>query len=161
MPRAPRSENTPRPTSVFTPARLAPAAPAKEPVGRASATNADPRSTTKNPTAPATTAKIVATIHAFTMKPDSMALRTSQGATGAGRPGHGELGEQIEDQHQRHHEEAHRPALPGGRPVVAVIGEQHAQPGGGEADHRGPEDRQARPAGQPQRGGGRPHQQGG
>ena len=45
--------------SVLTPIRLAPAAPANEPLGIAWATNAEPRSTTKKPTAPPTTATIV------------------------------------------------------------------------------------------------------
>ncbi len=68
MTSAPASANTPSPTSVLTPIRLAPAAPAKAPWGTASATNADPRMTTKNPTTPATTATIVATTQAFIMK---------------------------------------------------------------------------------------------
>src|SRR6516164_8700989 len=111
MPSAPSSENTPSPTSVFTPIRLAPAAPAKAPVGSASATNADPRSTTKNPTAPATTATMAPTIHALTMKPDSIAqapasaCRRAARSPGAGRAG--VLGQQVADEHQRHHEEAH------------------------------------------------------
>jgi hypothetical protein len=71
---APASENTPSPTSVLTPIRLAPAAPAKAPWGTASATNADPRMTTKNPTTPATTATIVATIQAFIMNGANTAL---------------------------------------------------------------------------------------
>ena len=73
MPSAPRTENTPRPMSVLIPIRLAPAAPAKAPVGSASATKAEPRSTTKKPTAPATTATTPATTHALNMNPDSMA----------------------------------------------------------------------------------------
>ena len=64
--------------SVLTPIRLAPAAPANEPLGMAWATNAEPRSTVKNPTAPPTTATIVATIQALTMKPENTA--TSAGA---------------------------------------------------------------------------------
>ena len=72
MPSAPSRENTPRPTSVLTPIRLAPAAPANAPVGSASATNAEPRSTTKNPTTPATTATIEATIQVLVMKPENM-----------------------------------------------------------------------------------------
>ncbi len=36
-----------------------------------------------------------------------------------------------------HHEEAHRPALLGRGPVVAVVGEEDAQPGGGDADAAG------------------------
>ena len=41
------------------PMRLAPAAPAKAPLGMAWAGKAEPRSTTKNPTTPATTATMV------------------------------------------------------------------------------------------------------
>ena len=58
--------------SVFTPIRLAPAAPAKAPFGIACAGNAEPRSTTKKPTTPAITATIVATIHALTMKAENI-----------------------------------------------------------------------------------------
>ena len=57
---------------VLMPTRLAPAAPANEPLGIAWATNAEPRRTTKNPTAPPTTATIVATIQALTMNPENM-----------------------------------------------------------------------------------------
>ena len=46
------SENTPRPSSVLTPIRLAPAAPANEPFGIAWAANAEPRRTVKKPTTP-------------------------------------------------------------------------------------------------------------
>ena len=53
---------------MFTPIKLAPAAPANAPFGIACAGNADPRSTTKYPTTPAITATIVATIQAFVMK---------------------------------------------------------------------------------------------
>ncbi len=65
IPSAPPSENTPRPSSGLTPTRLAPAAPANEPFGTAWATNAEPRMTVKNPTAPPTIATSVATIQAF------------------------------------------------------------------------------------------------
>ena len=72
MPRAARSENTPRPTSGLMPMRLAPAAPAKAPLGMAWAGKAAPRSTTKKPTTPATTATMVATSQALTMKPENI-----------------------------------------------------------------------------------------
>ena len=52
---------------MLIPIRAAPAAPANEPLGSACAANADPRVTTKKPTAPATTATIVPTIQALTM----------------------------------------------------------------------------------------------
>ena len=58
---APPREKTPRPSSVLTPIRLAPAAPAKDPLGIAWAANAEPRMTVKNPTTPATTATMLAT----------------------------------------------------------------------------------------------------
>ena len=58
--------------SVLTPIRLAAAAPANEPLGIACATNAEPRSTTKKPTAPPTIATIVATIQALTMNPENI-----------------------------------------------------------------------------------------
>ena len=72
MPSAPSNEKTPKPMSVLTPIRLAPAAPANEPLGTACATNADPRSTTKKPTMPATTATMLATSQALTMKPENI-----------------------------------------------------------------------------------------
>ena len=58
------------------PTRLAAAAPANEPLGMACATNAEPRSTTKKPTAPPTTATIVATIQALTMNPENIACQS-------------------------------------------------------------------------------------
>ena len=54
------------------PSRLAPAAPANAPLGMAWAGNAEPRSTTKNPTTPATGATIVATAQVFIMNPANM-----------------------------------------------------------------------------------------
>ena len=69
MPSAPPTEKTPSPSSVETPTRLAPAAPANDPFGIACATNADPRMTMKKPTAPPTIATSVATSQALTMKP--------------------------------------------------------------------------------------------
>ena len=72
--RAPPSEKTPRPRSVLTPIRMAPAAPAKDPLGSACAANADPRRTVKNPTTPPTTATMLATSHALTMKPENMVV---------------------------------------------------------------------------------------
>ena len=52
--------------------RFAPAAPAKAPLGMAWAGKAAPRSTTKKPTTPATTATMVATSHALTMNPENI-----------------------------------------------------------------------------------------
>ena len=72
MPSAPARANTPRPSSVLTPIRLAPAAPAKDPFGIACAANAEPRRTVKNPTTPATTATMLATSQALTMNPENM-----------------------------------------------------------------------------------------
>ena len=74
IPSAPPSENTPSPMSALTPTRLAAAAPANEPLGTACATKAEPRRTTKKPTAPPTTATIVATTQALTMKPENTQL---------------------------------------------------------------------------------------
>ncbi len=73
MPRAASTEKAASPTSGLSPTRLANAAPAKAPFGIACAWNAAPRSTTKNPTMPATTATIVALVQALTMKPENMA----------------------------------------------------------------------------------------
>ena len=72
IPSAAPTEKTPSPMIVLTPMRLAAAAPANEPLGMACATNAEPRSTTKKPIAPPTTATIVATIQALTMNPENM-----------------------------------------------------------------------------------------
>ena len=140
MPSAPASENTPSPISVLMPSRLAPAAPANAPCGTASATNAEPRSTTKKPTTPATTATIVATTQVLTMNPENMPVtpppagcgRAPPPGTAPAWPRRG----QIAEEDQRDDEEADRPALPGRRPVVAVVGQQHAQPAGGQADER-------------------------
>ena len=76
IPRAAPTEKTPSPTSGLMPMRLAPAAPAKAPFGMAWAGNAEPRSTTKKPTTPATTATMVATSHALAMKPVNIRPRT-------------------------------------------------------------------------------------
>jgi len=84
MPSAPSRENTPRPTIVLIPSRLAPAAPAKDPLGTAWATKADPRRTTKNPTTPATRATIVASVQVLTMKPENTSQPSP--ATTAGFP---------------------------------------------------------------------------
>jgi hypothetical protein len=65
MDSAPMSAKTARPISVLMPSKLAPAAPANAPCGTASATNAAPRNTMKNPTTPATTAAMVATVQVF------------------------------------------------------------------------------------------------
>ena len=83
MPSAPMSAKTPSPMRVLTPMRLAPAAPANAPCGTASATNDEPRSTMKNPTMPATTATMVATVQVFTMKPENIAALPA----GPGLPG--------------------------------------------------------------------------
>src|SRR5260221_6017821 len=77
IPSAPSTENTARPMSVLMPSRLAPAAPANAPLGMAWAGNAEPRSTTKYPTTPATTATIVAVVQAFIMKPGANMLSPS------------------------------------------------------------------------------------
>ena len=63
---------TPSPKSVETPTRLAPAAPAKEPLGIAWAAKAEPRTTVKKPTTPATTATMPETSQALTMKPSNI-----------------------------------------------------------------------------------------
>src|SRR5215469_7695768 len=112
MASAPARENTVSPASVLTPIRLAPAAPANAPVGSASATKAEPRTTTKNPTTPATTATIVATSQVSVMK----LLNIRLPAPVAPRPG-----QQEEGQDESHDKEAHRPAVPGRGPVEAVV----------------------------------------
>ncbi len=61
--------------------------------------------------------------------------RTSPAA--AGEAGRG-LRQQVADEDQRDHEEAHRPARLLRRPGEAVVGQQHAQPGGGQPDQRRP-----------------------
>ncbi len=63
--------NTPNPTSVLSPSQYAPAAPANAPLGMAWAANEEPRSTTKNPTTPATMATTLPTTHALTMNPEN------------------------------------------------------------------------------------------
>src|SRR6202050_2788316 len=121
---APSSEKAPSPTSVLIPSRVAPAAPAKEPLGMAWATNAEPRSTVKKPKRAATAAQQS-----------------------------GQARQQVGEEDQRDHEEADRPAGFLGRPVVAVVGQQDAQPHGGDAHQAGDGDGQSRPPGQAQRGG--------
>ena len=72
---------------MLTPIRLAPAAPAKEPLGIAWAANAEPRRTVKKPTTPATTATMLATFQALTMKPENIASLARSGWRGrAQRP---------------------------------------------------------------------------
>ena len=66
---------------MLTPIRLAPAAPAKEPLGIAWAAKAEPRSTVKKPTTPATTATMPATIQALTMKPENISQPPLAAAT--------------------------------------------------------------------------------
>ena len=72
IPSAPTRAATASPTSVLIPSRLAPAAPANAPCGTASATNAAPRSTMKNPTVPATSATMVPTSQALIMNPENI-----------------------------------------------------------------------------------------
>src|SRR5450755_535351 len=125
MDRAPMSAKTPSPISVLMPSKLAPVAPANAPCGTASATNAEPRSTMKNPTTPATTAAMVATVQVFSMNPENIAALPAgpglPGAPAAGPADHRQLGEQVEDEHQGHHEEADRPAVLSRRPVETVV----------------------------------------
>jgi hypothetical protein len=68
MPMTPASAKTERPKSGLTPSRLAAAAPGKVPSGKAWAAKVAPRSTTKKPAQPATTAMMVATIQVLIMK---------------------------------------------------------------------------------------------
>ena len=92
MPSAPATENTARPASGLKPSRVAPAAPAKAPLGMAWAANVDPRSTAKKPVTPAMTATTVPAIQVFSIRPvnmrapdrDCRAVRTGGGG-GAGR----------------------------------------------------------------------------
>src|SRR6266702_868398 len=72
MPNAPASENTARPANGSSPSRLAPAAPAKAPLGMACAVNVDPRSTAKNPVTPAITATAVAAIQVLIIRGPNM-----------------------------------------------------------------------------------------
>ena len=69
MPRAPATENTARPASGSKPSRVAPAAPAKAPLGMAWAANVDPRSTAKKPITPAMTATTDPAIQVFSIRP--------------------------------------------------------------------------------------------
>ena len=70
----------PSPKKMLTPIREAPAAPAKPAWGTAWATKAEPRRTVKNPTTPATTATIVATIQALAMNPVNITRLPAQAA---------------------------------------------------------------------------------
>ncbi len=72
MPNAEAAANPARPSRALTPSTLAAAAPAKALLGMACAGKAAPRSTTKNPTMPAMTAMMVATIHVLVMKLENM-----------------------------------------------------------------------------------------
>ena len=72
MPSAPASENTARPANGLRPSRLAPAAPAKAPLGMACAANVAPRSTAKNPVTPAITATAVAAIQVLIIRGPNM-----------------------------------------------------------------------------------------
>src|SRR5450755_1211719 len=157
MDRAPMSAKTPSPISVLMPSRLAPAAPANAPCGTASATNAAPRSTMKNPTVPATTATMVPASQALVMNPENIGSGPPNpaGADPAGDPRR----RHIAQEDQRDHEEADRPAVPDRRPVEAVVGQQHPQPGGGQAGQRAPGHGQSGAAGQPEANRGGPDQQ--
>ena len=83
MERAAATANEIKPTSGLMPRRLAPAAPAKAPLGIACAAKEAARSTTKNPTTPASTATIVPLSHALVMKLENMVSATAsrRGAT--------------------------------------------------------------------------------
>ena len=81
------------------------------------------------------------------MKPENIGSLSSQARTTASaargpvrRRARGcaarQPGEQVEDEDQRDDEEADRPAVSGGRPVVAVVGEQDPEPARGDADRR-------------------------
>src|SRR5260370_14766871 len=182
IPRAASSENTASPASGLTPSRLAPAAPANAPLGMACAGNAEPRSTTKNPTTPATTATIVATIEVFIMNPANMPAPSSAGAravaaiwSSAGRAGHRcghgaapgrpprdrQAGDQVGGEDRGDDEEADRQALVARSPVVAVVGQEDAEPRGSHADHARHGQRPGHRCGEAQRGGGGTDQQGG
>ena len=65
----PRREKVPTPSRVLAPISAAPAAPVNAPWGMACAAKLDPRSTTKKPTAPATTAMTLASSQVPTMNP--------------------------------------------------------------------------------------------
>src|SRR6201994_4327643 len=180
MPSAPATENTARPTRVLAPIRLAPAAPAKAPLGMAWAAKVEPRSTAKKPTTPAMTATMLPAIQVFIMKPLNMARRRPPararpgrdpggrgpppgarggGGGGGGAGGAAQVGEQVGQDNQGHDEEAHRPGVAVRRPVVAVVGEQGAEPGDDHADRGRGDHGPDRALGDPQRGGGRPDQQ--
>ena len=167
------SENTPSPTSVLAPIRLAPAAPANDPFGIACAANAEPRRTVKNPTTPATAATMLATVHALTMKPENTAgpQRSAAAGSDTGAPAppaerrrlrsSGRPEPEIDEEDQRDDEEAHRPSVSGGWPFIAVVGEHDPHPHDRDADCGGGEDREPRPPGEPDRARGRADQQGG
>ena len=74
-------------------------------------------------------------------------------------PSRGQPGKQVEDEHERHDEEADRPAVPGGRPFVAVVGEHDPEPHRADPDPGGGEHRDQRTLGQPQGAGGRADEQ--
>ena len=57
---------------MLRPSQKAPAAPANAPLGMAWAAKESPRTTTKKPTTPATTATTVAAAHALAMNPENM-----------------------------------------------------------------------------------------
>ena len=134
--------------SVLTPTRLAAAAPANEPLGIAWATNAEPRSTTKKPTAPPTTATIVATIQALTMNPENTQLTCGRIQSAGSRPREISRDAEVGEQDQRDDEEADRPAVVQRRPVVAVVGEQDPEPHRADPDRAGGDDRAAGTAGE-------------
>ena len=64
--------NTPSPSSVLTPIRLAPAAPANEPLRDRMGDERRAAQHAKKPTRPATTATIVPTVQALTMNPENI-----------------------------------------------------------------------------------------
>src|SRR5579875_628454 len=137
MVRAAATAKAARPARVLTPMRVAPAAPAKAPLGMAWAGNADERWTTKKPTAPATVATMVAVTHAWAMKPANTALpsprcQPAPVPVGMAPIHHGAQphGGQVGDEDHRHDEKAHRQAVDPRQPVGAVVGQEDAQPGG-------------------------------
>ena len=78
--------NAPSPISALIPRRFAAAAPANALFGSAWAGNAEPRRTTKNPTTPASTAMIVATIQVFVMKLENTSRPPARGRRAARVP---------------------------------------------------------------------------
>src|ERR1700761_8460138 len=85
MPSAPPTANTASPQMTLMPSRLAPAAPAKAPLGIAWAANVDPRSTAKNPVIPAMTATTDAAIQVFIIRALNMSPLRSPGGPREGR----------------------------------------------------------------------------